>query len=302
MSTCPSRTYLSLPPAAAARKGLLPAPGPARNQSASPGIAVLHFQTGQTRTVTDATANVLDSQRAAAVHRRRDARGAQTLAKRLGLRLVAADALAIRRRRCGKGWIYLDPDNRVIRDRATVQRLARLAVPPAYADVLYAQDRGRASAGRRARCRRPAAIPLSSGLGEGARDPQGAAPRAARRRAAAHPPQRRPASRRRRADARIRLGRGDRAGGAQRHPAGHRKLCAPARHPRRGHAVEVERHHLRREHHADVSLQGRQDHRQGDHTRRASRPRSRCCGSCRDAACSSIAPRAATCATSPRTR
>ena len=90
------------------------------------------------RTVTDATANVLESQRAAAMHRRREARGAQTLAKRLGLRLVAADALTIRRRRCGKGWTYLDPDNRVIRERATVQRLARLAVPPAYADVLYA--------------------------------------------------------------------------------------------------------------------------------------------------------------------
>ena len=105
--------------------------------------------------MTDATANVLDSQRAAAVRRRRDARGAETLAKRLGLRLVAADALSIRRRRCGKGWIYLDPDNRVIRDRATVQRLARLAVPPAYADVLYAQDAaahlqavGRDAAGR----------------------------------------------------------------------------------------------------------------------------------------------------------
>jgi DNA topoisomerase I len=92
------------------------------------------------RTVTDATANVLESQRAAAMHRRREARGAQTLAKRLGLRLIAADALTIRRRRCGKGWTYLDPDNRVIRERATVQRLARLAVPPAYADVLYAQD------------------------------------------------------------------------------------------------------------------------------------------------------------------
>ncbi len=92
------------------------------------------------RTVTDATANVLESQRAAAMHRRREARGAQTLAKRLGLRLIAADALTIRRRRCGKGWTYLDPDNRVIRERATVQRLARLAVPPAYADVLYAED------------------------------------------------------------------------------------------------------------------------------------------------------------------
>src|SRR6478609_11437756 len=92
------------------------------------------------RTVTDATANVLESQRAAAMHRRREARGAQVLAKRLGLRLVAADALSIRRRRCGKGWTYLDPDNRVIRDPAIVRRLASLAMPPAYVDVLYAED------------------------------------------------------------------------------------------------------------------------------------------------------------------
>src|SRR6476469_8094922 len=109
----------------------------------------------RSRTVTESTANVLESQRAAAMHRRREARGAQTLAKGLGLRLVAADALAIRRRRCGKGWTYLDPDNGVIRDRAIVRRLASLAMPPAYVDVLYAEDAaahlqavGRDAAGR----------------------------------------------------------------------------------------------------------------------------------------------------------
>ena len=68
--------------------------------------------------MTDTTANLLEHQRAAAVHRKREARGAQVLAKRLGLRLVAADALSIRRRRCGKGWTYLDPANRVIRASA----------------------------------------------------------------------------------------------------------------------------------------------------------------------------------------
>jgi DNA topoisomerase I len=62
------------------------------------------------------------------------------LARRLGLRLVGTDALSIRRRRRGKGWSYLDSAGRVIRDRAEVRRLARLAVPPAYADVLYAED------------------------------------------------------------------------------------------------------------------------------------------------------------------
>jgi DNA topoisomerase-1 len=71
---------------------------------------------------------------------RRNGATATAQAKRLGLRLVAADSLSIRRRRCGRGWCYLDAGQRVIRDRATVRRLSRLAVPPAYADVLYAGD------------------------------------------------------------------------------------------------------------------------------------------------------------------
>ena len=62
------------------------------------------------------------------------------LARRLGLRHVSSDVLSIRRRRCGKGWTYLAPNGRTIRDRGIVRRLARLAVPPAYADVLYAED------------------------------------------------------------------------------------------------------------------------------------------------------------------
>jgi DNA topoisomerase-1 len=62
------------------------------------------------------------------------------LARRLGLHYVSSDALAIRRRRCRKGWIYLAPNGRVIRDGAVVRRLASLTVPPAYQDVLYAED------------------------------------------------------------------------------------------------------------------------------------------------------------------
>jgi DNA topoisomerase IB len=65
---------------------------------------------------------------------------ALALIKSAGLRHVAAAALSIRRRRCGRGWIYLRPDDRRIADHATVRRLARLAVPPAYQDVLYAED------------------------------------------------------------------------------------------------------------------------------------------------------------------
>jgi DNA topoisomerase-1 len=66
--------------------------------------------------------------------------GTIKLARRVGLRHVSSDLLTIKRRRCGKGWTYLAPDGRVIRDRAIVRRLARLAVPPAYQDVLYAED------------------------------------------------------------------------------------------------------------------------------------------------------------------
>ena len=60
--------------------------------------------------------------------------------RRLGLRYVAADTLSIRRRRCGRGWIYVAADKRVIRDPKTARRLSGLAMPPAYQDVLYASD------------------------------------------------------------------------------------------------------------------------------------------------------------------
>jgi DNA topoisomerase I len=62
------------------------------------------------------------------------------LAKRLGLRYVTTDALSIRRRRSGKGWAYIGSNGRPIRDPRIIRRLARLAVPPAYRDVLYAAD------------------------------------------------------------------------------------------------------------------------------------------------------------------
>src|SRR5205085_7402067 len=69
-------------------------------------------------------------------------RGAATaaLARRLGLHVIATDELSIRRRRNGKGFMYLRPDGSPIRDKAEMRRLAALAVPPAYEDVLYAAD------------------------------------------------------------------------------------------------------------------------------------------------------------------
>jgi DNA topoisomerase-1 len=60
--------------------------------------------------------------------------------RRLGLRYVTTDALTIRRRRNGEGYTFLSARGRPIRDELTRARLKRLAVPPAYEDVLYASD------------------------------------------------------------------------------------------------------------------------------------------------------------------
>jgi DNA topoisomerase-1 len=62
------------------------------------------------------------------------------LARRLGLRLVAAEELTIARRRNGRGFAYSHADGRLIRDRALITRLGKLAVPPAYVDAQYCPD------------------------------------------------------------------------------------------------------------------------------------------------------------------
>ncbi len=69
-------------------------------------------------------------------------RGTSTaaLARRLGLRLAAADELTIGRRRAGKGYIYLSPEGRRLSDPDFIRRLASLAVPPAYQNVRYHED------------------------------------------------------------------------------------------------------------------------------------------------------------------
>jgi DNA topoisomerase-1 len=62
------------------------------------------------------------------------------LVHRLGLRYVATDSLTIRRLRRGRGFSYASRDGTPIRDSRTLQRLKSLAVPPAYEDVVYAED------------------------------------------------------------------------------------------------------------------------------------------------------------------
>jgi DNA topoisomerase I len=74
------------------------------------------------------------------------------LLKRLGLIHVTTAELTIRRRRHGRGFGYFQADGTAVR-AAEKRRLAALAVPPAYEDVLYAADPnahmvGRDAAGR----------------------------------------------------------------------------------------------------------------------------------------------------------
>src|SRR3954454_1419859 len=59
---------------------------------------------------------------------------------RLGLRYVSTDELTIRRKRVGDSFTFVSARGRTIRDEMTRARLKRLAVPPAYEEVLYAAD------------------------------------------------------------------------------------------------------------------------------------------------------------------
>ncbi|MEA2935142.1 MAG: topoisomerase [Variibacter sp.] len=81
-----------------------------------------------------APARVSETQRT-----RRDA-AAVKLAKKLGLTYVATDSLTIARKRRGEGFSYVSVDGAAIKDAETLQRLKSLAVPPAYEDVVYAED------------------------------------------------------------------------------------------------------------------------------------------------------------------
>jgi DNA topoisomerase I len=56
-------------------------------------------------------------------------------AEAAGLRYVSDSSPGIRRRRAGRGFSYVGPDGQPIRDRATLERIRRLAIPPAYTDV-----------------------------------------------------------------------------------------------------------------------------------------------------------------------
>src|SRR2546423_823636 len=56
-------------------------------------------------------------------------------ARTAGLRYVSDDRPGLRRLRWGKGFRYLDPDGRPVKDTETLRRIHSLATPPAWTDV-----------------------------------------------------------------------------------------------------------------------------------------------------------------------
>jgi DNA topoisomerase I len=56
-------------------------------------------------------------------------------AQAAGLRYVTDDEPGIRRRKRGKGFTYADPQGRAVRDEKTLERIRKLAIPPAWTDV-----------------------------------------------------------------------------------------------------------------------------------------------------------------------
>ncbi|ACA19372.1 putative DNA topoisomerase I [Methylobacterium sp. 4-46] len=56
-------------------------------------------------------------------------------AREIGLRYVSDEEPGYRRKRNGRGFRYIDPDGRPVRDEAVLKRIRALAIPPAYTDV-----------------------------------------------------------------------------------------------------------------------------------------------------------------------
>ena len=61
-------------------------------------------------------------------------------AESAGLRYVSDVMPGIRRKRAGKGFSYVAPDGKTIRDPRSLRRIRALAIPPAYTDVWICSD------------------------------------------------------------------------------------------------------------------------------------------------------------------
>jgi DNA topoisomerase-1 len=62
------------------------------------------------------------------------------VAETAGLRYVHEDEPGIRRKASAKGFSYVGPDGRAVKDPATLERIRKLAIPPAYTDVWISPD------------------------------------------------------------------------------------------------------------------------------------------------------------------
>lgn len=62
------------------------------------------------------------------------------LCRRYGLTYVETANLSLRRRRCGKGFAYVDVKGRTVREKAAKARIRELAIPPAWTEVYIAED------------------------------------------------------------------------------------------------------------------------------------------------------------------
>ena len=59
----------------------------------------------------------------------------QEAAEQAGLRYVSDEEPGITRRKAGEGWTFVDPEGATITDEKVLERVRKLAVPPAYTDV-----------------------------------------------------------------------------------------------------------------------------------------------------------------------
>jgi DNA topoisomerase-1 len=64
----------------------------------------------------------------------------ETSARDAGLRYVNDGTPGISRRRSGRGFSYVGPDGRTVRERTTLGRIRSLAIPPAWTDVWICPD------------------------------------------------------------------------------------------------------------------------------------------------------------------
>src|SRR5438552_4066118 len=83
---------------------------------------------------------MIDHAKHARVHSRAVAPSPIDSAKACHLRYVSDTQPGIRRIRSGKGFCYRGPNGKCLRDRAELQRIRRLVVPPAWTEVWICAD------------------------------------------------------------------------------------------------------------------------------------------------------------------